>query len=67
MIKKFMDDLMWGGVRAFFITFGIGILILILVLSLMGCKSVERQLGNPDSVTVGAIEVLIAASVAAGK
>ena len=38
MIKEFMDDVMDGGIRAFFITFGIGIFILILILSMMACR-----------------------------
>ena len=41
MIKEFMDDVMDGGVRAFFITFGIGIFLLILILFLTSCRTVE--------------------------
>ena len=80
MIKEFMNDVMWGGVKAFFITFGIGIFILILILSMMACKGpvefvspseIWRNPLSPDPLPVedvcGACGVDHQLLVAAGK
>jgi len=62
MIKQFMDDVMDGGIRAFFITFGIGILLLILTLFLVSCRGpvefypIQDSWVNPFSDTPISIE-----------